>query len=341
MKNKHFNIPVFIPEAACPFQCIYCNQRKISGQLKIPNESEIIRTIEERLDTIPSENSVVEMAYFGGNFTGFSLPEQKHFLELVQPFIQNGKISGIRLSTRPDYISEDILDLLEHYHVRSIELGVQSMNDEVLKASRRGHTAADIERASRMILQKGFTLGLQMMIGLPGDTLEKSVATARRIIELGASETRIYPTLVIKDTLLEKYFCEDKYRPLKLDEAVRWSAQLLKIFEEAHIKVLKLGLHPSEGLISGKDLVAGPWHPSFRELVLTEIWREILYLLLKIQDESITIEVPPDQINYAVGYDAKNRKMLLEKFKVVKFVMNNKLKGRELKISTNKNLARL
>jgi histone acetyltransferase (RNA polymerase elongator complex component) len=329
MKNKHFNIPVFIPEAACPFQCIYCNQRKISGQIKIPDESEIIRTIEERLKTIPIENSEVELAYFGGNFTGFSIPEQKHFLELVQPYIRNGRISGIRISTRPDDISKEILDLLERYHVRSIELGAQSMDDKVLKASRRGHTAKDTERASKMILKKGFTLGLQMMIGLPGDTLEKSVATARRIIELGATETRIYPTLVIKDTLLEKYFYEGKYQPMVLEEAVSWSAELIKIFEGAHIKVLKLGLHPSEGLLSGKDLVAGPWHPSFRELVLTEIWREILHPLLNIQGESITIEVPACKYNYAVGYGRKNKKMLLEKFRDVKISINLTIRDRD------------
>ncbi|MBN2175283.1 MAG: radical SAM protein [Bacteroidales bacterium] len=332
MKNKHFNIPVFIPEAACPFQCIYCNQRKISGRLHIPDDDEIIGIIEERLATIDPGNSEVELAYFGGNFTGFSLEEQKHYLELIQPYIRNGLITGIRLSTRPDYISDKILDLLKIYHVKTIELGAQSLDDDVLKASKRGHTAADTEKASQIILEKGFNLGLQMMIGLPDDTLEKSVYTAHRIIEMGATETRIYPTLVIRETLLEKHYQEGKYQPLSLDEAVNWSVQLLKIFEGGHLKILKLGLHPSEGLLSGKDLVAGPWHPSFRELVLTEIWREKLEPLMHESGDSILIEVPPDQINCAVGYEGKNKKMLMRSFKVVKFRINSDLEGREYKV---------
>ncbi len=332
MKKKHFNIPVFIPEAACPFQCIYCNQRKISGRLKIPGDDEIIRIIEERISTIPTENSEVELAYFGGNFTGFSVEEQTHYLDLVQPYISDNRISGIRLSTRPDYINEEILELLDRYHVKSIELGAQSMDHDVLKASMRGHTVADTEKAAKMILSRGFTLGLQMMIGLPGDTLEKSTATAQKIIGLGATETRIYPTLVIKDTVLEKHFHEGKYQPLELDEAVNWSAQLYQIFEQANVKVIKLGLHPSEGLLSGKDLVAGPWHPSFRELVLTDIWREVLTSELQNQGDSIVIEVPGDQLNYAIGYQGKNRKMLMKKFREVKFITNSKLQGKEFSL---------
>jgi histone acetyltransferase (RNA polymerase elongator complex component) len=329
MKKKHFNIPVFIPEAACPFQCIYCNQHKISGRLQIPSDDEIITIIEERLATIDPSDSEVELAFFGGNFTGFSVEEQKHYLQLAQPYIEAGQIMSIRLSTRPDYISTEILDLLKSHNVKSIELGAQSLDDAVLKASKRGHTAKNTENASRMILDNGFTLGLQMMIGLPGDMLEKSIATAQRIVELGARETRIYPTLVIKDTLLEKQYRDGKYQPLSLVEAVHWSAQLLKIFEKANVKILKLGLHPSKGLISGTDLVAGPWHPSFRELVLTEIWRDQLEPLLKIKGESITIEVPACEYNYAVGYGGKNKKMLLEKFRDVKFSINPTIRDRD------------
>ena len=340
MIKKHFNIPVFIPEAACPFQCIYCNQRKLSGQLHIPSDKEIIESIEKTLATIPKENSIVELAYFGGNFTGFSLEQQKHYLELVQTYIKRGLISGIRLSTRPDYISNEILDLLKSLNVKSIELGTQSLDDEVLKASRRGHSAADTEKASEMIKSAGFNLGLQMMIGLPADTLEKSLLTAQKIIALGAKETRIYPTLVIKDTMLEKQFEAGLFKPLSLQEAVRWSAQLIKVFEKARVKIIKLGLHPSEGLLSGFDLVAGPWHPSFRELVLTELWREALFPLLKEKQTAITIEVPTDQINYAIGYEGKNKKMLLGKFYQVNYKTNTALKGRRYRIADHSSSAR-
>jgi histone acetyltransferase (RNA polymerase elongator complex component) len=262
----------------------------------------------------------VELAYFGGNFTGISLKEQENFLKLIQPYIDQGKISGIRISTRPDYINKEILDLLKKYNVRSIELGAQSMDDEVLIQSGRGHTLMDIENASRLIIESGFSLGLQMMIGLPGDTKEKSIHTAKKIIELGAENTRIYPTLVIKETQLERLFLDGNYQPLSLEEAVSWSKELLLLFDHANVKVLRLGLHPSEGLLSGTDLIAGPFHPSFRELVLTEIWADKLRSLTGKSGEQIEITVLSSQYNYAIGYNAKNRKMLERKFKKVKFI---------------------
>lgn len=278
-----------------------------------------MNTIETYLSTIP-EKSEVELAYFGGNFTGIPIHEQEDFLKLVQPYFKKGRISGIRISTRPDYIDKEILDLLKKYNVSSIELGAQSLDDDVLIRSGRGHTFQDIESASKLISEAGFSLGLQMMIGLPGDTKEKSICTARKIIALGAENTRIYPTLVIKETQLEKLYKEGKYIPLNLDEAVSWSKELLIIFELANVKILRLGLHPSEGLLSGTDLIAGPFHPSFRELVLTEIWADKLRSLTEKSGEKIEITVPPYQFNYAIGYNAKNRAMLERKFKKVKFI---------------------
>ncbi len=204
MKQRHYNIPIFIPELACPFQCIYCNQQKISGRLKIPTEKEILKSIEDHLATIPTENSEVELAFFGGNFTGIDKSEQMRLLKLVKPYLGNGRISGIRLSTRPDYINDEILEMLKGFGVTTIELGAQSLDDKVLRLSKRGHTAKDTERAANMVLKAGFSLGLQMMIGLPGDTLESAIYTANRIVGLGADNTRIYPTLVIRDTVMEK-----------------------------------------------------------------------------------------------------------------------------------------
>ena len=325
MKTRHYNIPVFIPELACPFQCIYCNQQKISGRLKIPADNEIVTIIKEHLSTIPGENSDVELAFFGGNFTGIDINDQKRLLGLVQPYLNSGKIKGIRLSTRPDYIDRDILKLLKDFGVKTIEIGAQSLDDNVLKLSRRGHTSKDTENAASLILQNGFSLGLQMMIGLPGDSRESARFTAKRIIELGADNTRIYPTLVIKDTVLEKMYLEGRFQPLSLEKAVNWSKELLLIFEKANVKVIKLGLHPSDGLLSGEELVAGPFHQSFRELVLTEIWNDILKPVMKESHKEIEIEVPSAQFNYAVGYGGKNKKMLLKKFNKVRFVRNKKL----------------
>jgi len=327
MYKKHFNIPVFIPELACPFQCIYCDQSKISGVEKLPDDQEIVNKIESHLLTIP-RGSEVQLAYFGGNFTGISLEQQEHFLKLITPYISEGRISGIRLSTRPDYINDEVLSLLKRHHVRSIELGAQSFDDEVLRKSRRGHTAEVTAAASQRIREYGFSLGLQMMIGLPGDKLEKALNTAHRIVELGADDTRIYPTLVIKGTVLETMFMKKVFTPLKLEEAISWCAEIIPVFEAAGTNILKVGLHPSEGLLSGDDLVAGPFHPSFRELVETRIWRALLEPLTQRSAKSVEISVPPGQINYAVGYGGTNKKMLETKYLNVKFKTSDQLSKR-------------
>lgn len=318
---KHYTIPVFIPELACPFQCVFCNQQKISGRLKVPAGDEIIELIEAHLKSFTKKERIVEIGFFGGSFTGLPLAEQEHFLQLAQPYILRKKIQGIRLSTRPDYITEEILDLLARNHVSTIELGSQSLDDVVLKATFRGHTAEQTEKAAKMILSKKFKLGLQMMVGLPGDTLEKTIFTAKKIIELGAHSTRVYPTVVIRGTALHQWYEQGKYEPLSLEDAVSWTKEVLLLFEEANIEVLRVGLHPSEGLLDGSELVAGPFHPSFKELVLTEIWADLLKpLLFENNTSTIEITVPVRELNYAIGYQGKNKKMLLERFQTVHFV---------------------
>jgi len=223
--------------------------------------------------------------------------------------------------------------LLKKYGVQSIELGAQSFDEEVLKQSFRGHTAKQTEAAAKAILKANFQLGLQMMIGLPGDSLQKSIKTAKRIIELGAHTTRIYPAVVIKDTAMHKWYDDGKYQPLSLEEAIDWTKQILPLFEEAGVKVLRVGLHPSEGLLSGDELVAGPFHPSFKELVLTEIWGDLFGPLLKSeQSDDILVQVPIAQLNVAIGHRAKNKKSLQEVFRKVKFVEDGGLKGRDFKV---------
>jgi histone acetyltransferase (RNA polymerase elongator complex component) len=206
------------------------------------------------------------------------------------------------------------------------------MDEEVLIKSFRGHTAKQTEDAAKMILENGFELGLQMMIGLPGDTIEKSINTAQRIIECGASNTRIYPAVVIKGTVLHTWFEKGKYLPLTIEEAVQWTTQILPLFEKAEVKILRVGLHPSEGLLSGHELVAGPFHQSFKELVLTEIWKNQLKSLIENRsEEKLTVYVSPKELNYAIGYGAANKKMLLEQFNAVEFVSKPEFKGRNFK----------
>lgn len=328
MQHRHFNIPVFIPHIACPHKCIFCDQKSISGTLKPPSIQDMRSIIETRLSTIPV-NSRIEIAFFGGNFTGIPAEQQELYLGLANEYITCGRISGIRMSTRPDYINSDILDLLKKYNVTSIELGIQSTDKDVLEKSGRGHTEKDIINAGRLVKIFGFELGMQMMTGLPDDTYVKSINTAKAIIELQANTVRIYPALVIKGTELEKLYNDGSYNPLTLNDAVSWCADLLQMFEESGIRVIKMGLHPSEGLLSGEFLVAGPFHISFRELVLSEIWRRLLININNIdENRDLVLYVNPAELNFAVGYRSGNKKVLQEKFKSVIYKTDSSIQGR-------------
>lgn len=328
-KKRHFTIPVFIPMEACPFHCIFCDQYRISGKSVKPSAGEVVNIINQHLSTLPGKNAEIEVGFFGGTFTGLPAAEQRAYLQSVIPFIESGRIQGIRLSTRPDFISPEILGLLKEYPVKTIELGAQSMDDEVLKRSGRGHTSADTVRASAMILREGFSLGLQMMIGLPGDSPERSVATAKKIAELGAKETRIYPVIVIRNTPLENLFRKGSFIPLDLEEAINITKNVVRIFDESDVRIIRIGLHPSEGLLNRTDYVAGPFHQSFRELVMTSTWTDRLSILLnEKQGGSITIRVNPADLHPAIGYYGKNRKFLEQHFRSVKFKADLEIKER-------------
>lgn len=335
MRSRHFTIPVFVPEEACPNQCVFCNQHRIAGAECAPSIEEVIRKVDAHLLTIPLGGEV-EIGFFGGNFTGIPQNEQQAYLESVQPYIKSGRVQGLRLSTRPDYINQGILDFLKRYHVTSIELGAQSLDDEVLKLAGRGHTAQQVHQASSLIRENGFNLGLQMMIGLPGDTPEKSIYTAKEIIRLGADNTRIYPTLVIKNTELEKLFLGGKYTPLSLEEAISRVADIVPLFTDAGVKILRIGLHPSEGLLDKTSLVAGPFHVAFGEMVFSEIWRKVLNSIVYENGKRniLTLTVANGMRNAAIGHKALNKTMLLENFRKVVFEESPDLKGFEYHANT-------
>lgn len=330
MHKKHYTIPIFVPEMACPFRCIYCNQHLISGSINIPTPEDVSETIDKYLSTININENYVEVGFFGGSFTGIPVNEQIAFLNQVQPYIKNGSIQSIRLSTRPDYISENNLQILKEFNVKTIELGAQSLDNEVLKQSKRGHTVYDVEQASALIKSLDFDLGLQMMIGLPGDNFSKSIATAKKIIDLKADNTRIYPTIVIKDTYLEELFKNGKYQELTIDECINTLKIIIPMFENANVKIIRIGLHPSKDLQSGA-YIAGPNHPSLRELAETEIWNDIFKtkLINPENKQNITISVSKEQFNNAIGYQAKNRKLLENYYKNIKFSIDIKLTNRE------------
>jgi histone acetyltransferase (RNA polymerase elongator complex component) len=317
---RHYNIPIFIPEKACPFRCIYCNQYNITGKCKAPDENEVKEIINLYLSTIPAGDSQTEVAFFGGSFTGLAIKEQQYYLQLVQPYLQQGKVKGIRISTRPDYITSEILSSLKDHGVVAIELGAQSLNDDVLRASGRGHTSRDVETASVMIREMGFSLGLQMMTGLPGDDEEGAERTARKIIELGADCTRIYPTLVIKDTMLAEQYMRGVYKPQSMEEAVNLCARLYACFEEVGVKVLRTGLHSSEAFFNGETLLGGPFHPAFGELVQTRVWYNRLNTLAcGDKEKELCIRINPKDLNAAIGHKALNKVYLLQFYKKVEF----------------------
>ena len=330
---KHYNIPIFLPELACPYRCVYCNQFSITGKQHLPDIQDVKRIIEKHLSTFPSGEKFVEVAFFGGNFTGLPVKMQDDFLKIVQPYLENGLVDGIRCSTRPDYIDEKRVRILKNFGMRNIELGAQTTNDEILSKCGRGHTFKDIEIASQIINNEGITLGLQMMLGLPYDSFEDDMQTARDIVRLGAAETRIYPCIVVKDTELERLYRNGEYVPLSLDEAASQSAKIYEFFENNGVKVLRVGLHTSEDL-DNQAYVAGPYHANFAEMVFSKIWEDKIKVAIenveksqcfhsddltvrKTGESSVMIEITENHLNHAVGYKAENKKMLESCYKSV------------------------
>lgn len=263
------NIPIFIPHAGCKNDCAFCNQKSITGQVEPPSMAETAKIIEENLKTLTGSGHTI--AFFGGSFTGLDSSLMSEYLSLAQKYVDKEKITGIRLSTRPDYITEDILDILCEYSVRRIELGAQSLDDEVLLASKRGHSAQDVVNASAMIKRRGIGLGLQMMIGLPKDSYEKCLHTARRFAKLGANETRIYPTVVLKGTYLEKMLLSGEYVPMDFETAIDTAADCYSIFFDNYVKVLRIGLQNSAEL--KQNAVGGFYHEALGEKVYSRVIR--------------------------------------------------------------------
>ncbi|MBQ9784719.1 MAG: radical SAM protein [Clostridia bacterium] len=308
---RHRNIPIFIPHLGCPNQCVFCNQRSISGCHTFREES-VGEQIERALSTVSGDDEV-EIAFFGGSFTGIPRDLMLRLLDTAEAYVKEGRVSSIRLSTRPDYINGEILQILSRYSVREIELGLQSMSDEVLLASKRGHTARDAERACRAVVAAGFQLTGQMMIGLPRSTRESEIATARTIAKSGAAAVRIYPTVVFYGTPLCDMAKSGDYEPLTIEEAVVRCADVLEIFESAQIPCIRLGLCATEELTSDDAVYAGPNHPALGEMVLGELaYRRICALL---RDEGllggeVLLTVPVREVSRTVGYKRANLERL-------------------------------
>ena len=318
MAKDRYIIPFFIPHLGCPHDCVFCSQNKITGRERSILPEEILPTVLEYRATFPKDVGRIEVAFFGGSFTGIPLPLQNAFLQQAHAAKEKGLIDEIRLSTRPDYINKDIMENIKRHGVDTVELGVQSMNDRVLDLSQRGHTAEDVVYASGLIRGYGFELGLQMMVGLPGSDRESEVYTAARVCDLGPDFVRIYPALVIKGTALEDMFKEGTYRPLPLKEAVETCVILAQMFARERIKVIRMGLQPTDLINEGGEVVAGPFHPSFRQLVDSRL---VLKVIGKVIDQrglslgaGLVIEVNPRAMSTLKGIGKESIKTLKETY---------------------------
>lgn len=314
MSKSYYIIPIFVPHEGCPHDCVFCNQNKITGEDNKVNEFFVRNTIEQYLTTINKENATVEVSFFGGTFTAISIDKQRELLKVAKEYKDRGIINYIRLSTRPDYIDNEILIHLKEFSVDIIELGVQSLDEEVLIKSGRGHTAAQVYDASKLIKEYEFTLGHQIMLGLPGDNFEKDIQTAKKSVEMKPEICRIYPALTIKDTMMEKMFLDKKYKPYTLEEAVEVSKEILKIYTENNIKVIRIGLQPTDNINLGGDIISGPFHAAFRELVESSIINSNIFDLVKDYEGAVEIIVHPNKVSKLYAdkkrYFNKNIKLL-------------------------------
>lgn len=300
---KHSNISVFVPHIGCPNMCSFCNQHTISGAQSAPTVDEVKAVCEKALGEVGSpENS--EIAFFGGSFTAIPRSYMTGLLQGVQEFIGDKKFRGIRISTRPDCIDSEVLELLKRYHVTSIELGAQSMSDAVLASNDRGHTSADVVNASRLIRENGFELGLQMMIGLYGSSEKDELETAEKIISIRPDTMRIYPVVILRGTRLVELYESGIYKPFSFDTAVELAAEVMIRAEKSGIRVIKCGLHASEFV--EQDAVGGFYHPAFRELCENQIYRKKIAELIGGKCGKYVISVAPDCISKAVGQRKSN-----------------------------------
>lgn len=318
---RHINIPIFIPHLGCPNQCVFCNQRSISGVSEFRAE-QVIPIIDEALATA-EEGAEVEIAFFGGSFTGIDRPLMISLLEIAHSYIEKGEVSSVRCSTRPDYIDEEIIEILKRYGVKTVELGLQSSSDRVLEISKRGHNFEAERKACDLIVKSGLELVGQMMIGLPESDIESELETARFIIRAGARGARIYPTVVFRDTELCHITLLGEYQPLSLDEAVQRSASVLRLFIDAGVEVIRIGLQASDNLVNEDTYLAGPNHAALGELVIGEVYYNLICERLSRMnlsgDENILVSVSRGALSKAVGQNKRNKLRLGERYKNLRF----------------------
>lgn len=326
MNPRRRIIPVFVPHLGCPNDCVFCNQRKISGSLVPADGDTVCRTLEEARSHTPAG---AELAFYGGSFTAIPAEQQRELLEAARPYIEEGFVAEIRVSTRPDRIDPAALALLAEYDVKTVELGAQSMDEKVLRMSGRGHTAEDTRRAAALIKAGGLRLMLQMMTGLPGSSPESDIMTARELIKLAPDGVRIYPTVIIRETALYELWRAGKYREHTVEDAVSVCAELVKEFSAAKVPIIRLGLNPTDDLSAG-EAVAGAYHPALGELVYSRIYLQKAEELIGKSGcrGRVSLGVHPSRVSLMTGQKRCNIESLktkfgLEEVKVVKSPVND------------------
>ena len=340
---KQYIIPIFVPHLGCPNDCVFCNQKSISGQKKQVTKKEVKKIIEEHLKNIKDADKI-EVAFFGGSFTAIEEEKQKELLETAYEYIKEKKVDSIRISTRPDCIDKKILKMLKKYKVKTIELGVQSANNYILKRAGRGHTFEDVKKASKLIRFYRFKLGHQMMVGLPESTNLDDINTAKALVKLKPKMVRIYPVLVIKGTQLEKETNKGTYKPLAIVQAVETCKELVKIFNAKHIDIIRIGLQPTDEItdpdITGSEVVDGPFHPAFRQLVESSLWYDVIVSKIKklnVKVMQVEVTVNPIDVNNVIGHKKENIIKLKETYDVDLIVTpDEKIKQGKSKIEITK-----
>ena len=317
--KKQYIIPIFVPHLGCPNDCIFCNQKSISGQKSNMTKEKAKEIIENYLKSIDKENAQIEIAFFGGSFTAIEEERQEELLQVASEFVKSGQVESIRVSTRPDAIDKKILKRLKKYKVKTIELGVQSSNNYILKRINRGHTFEDVKRAAKLIRWNGFRLGVQMMVGLPESTTIDEINTAKELIKLKPKMVRIYPVLVIKNTPLEKELEKETYKPLTVVQAVEVCKEIVRLFHNKNIDIIRIGLQPTDEISEPgsekSEVVAGPYHPAFRQLVESAMWYDAIVGKIKrlnVKVKEVEVTVNPVDANNVIGHKKENVKNLKE-----------------------------
>ena len=333
MTARNSIIPVFVPHLGCPNDCVFCNQRRISGHTE-PATAQTVRTAIENAAALSPKGAKRQLAFYGGSFTAIPVAEQTALFEAAKPYLDDGTISSIRLSTRPDAIDVETLARLKKYSVQTVELGAQSLCDKVLWLSNRGHTAKEVEDAARLVKQAGFELILQMMTGLPGDTDESCVETAKKIIALRPDGVRIYPTVIVRDTELYDMWKAGTYKEHTVSDAVRVCAKITRLFDEAGIPIIRMGLNPTEDL-SGGDAVGGAYHPALGELVRSRMMLDkAVQLLDGIEpDKHVVLGVNRSDVSKMTGQHRCNAEALKSQFKLKSIkIMQTDINSGEIKL---------